>query len=146
MNHSFELPKRDPCPFCDSEAAESGWAIVDESESTFALVGPAPPTTGASLVITKRHVPTVLDLDDEEAAAVMHHIVRIARAVNAAYDPDGLNIFQNNGAVAYQSIPHLHVHVVPRFTNDGWDPTVRPERVAMATRLEIAEQIRRHLK
>ena len=71
---------------------------------------------GRLLVISKRHVPTLLDLTDDEAAAIMRDTRRAALAVTRAYKPDGLTIYQNNGVASGQEIPHVHMHVVPAIT------------------------------
>ena len=72
------------------------------------------------LVIPRRHAPTLLDLTDEELAAVMHGVRRVADALVATYDPEGLTLYQNNGAVSLQEVPHFHMHVVPRRRGSNW--------------------------
>ena len=59
----------------------------------------------------------------------MAHVVRVARAIRRAFDPDGLNVFQNNGVVGFQTVPHVHVHVLPRYAEDGWVPPPGAEEV-----------------
>ena len=78
------------------------------------LVNPTQFEHGQVLVFTRRHAPTPFDLTDDDAVAVMHTVRRVADALVRAYDPDGLNLIQNNGVIAGQAAPHFHMHVVPR--------------------------------
>ena len=104
----------DPCYFCEVIAGRSDKGIVEETELTLTLVNWAQFELGQVYVIPRRHAPTLFDLTDEEAAAVMLAACRTADALVRAYDPDGLNLIQNNGVIAGQSVPHFHMHVVPR--------------------------------
>ena len=151
----------DPCYICEIIAGRANKAIVEENEKTLTHVNGAQFELGQVLVIPRRHAPTLLDLTDEEAVAVIHAARRIADALVRAYDPDGLNLIQNNGVVAGQSVPHFHMHVVPRreFGSDwgngpphiavleGKFPT-RPEhdvKISLDRMQEIANHIRRFL-
>lgn len=122
----FELPepRRGRCPFCDNVAGretEGGvrCAVVLETDLTLTFVAPRRQHPGRLLVISKRHAPTLFDLTDEEAAAIMRDTRRAALAVTRAFKPDGLTIYQNNGVGAGHEIPHVHMHVVPRYHDDG---------------------------
>lgn len=119
-------------------------AIVEELADTLAFLNPRQYGIGALLVIPKRHAPTVLDLEASEAAAVMRHVHRLAQALSKAFDPSGLNIFQNNGVAAGQTVAHYHVHMVPRYPGDPgekifhadeFEPTPIEERLAIAQRI-----------
>ena len=140
----LELPERDPCPFCLNVAGTNPYpcAVIEDRGNTFAFVSPHQWTQGAVLVIPKRHARTILELTDEEAAGVMQCVVRMANAMNEALEIDGLNILQNNGELAYQSIPHVHFHVVPRHRGDGWRPSARPPLSPFEERQKIAQRIR----
>jgi histidine triad (HIT) family protein len=76
-------------------------------------------TPGHTLVVPKRHIRDIFELDDATGAAVISTVARVARAVRAAFAPDGLNVWQSNGAGAGQEVFHLHVHVLPRTAGDG---------------------------
>ena len=71
------------------------------------------------LVATKRHAATLLDVTPEEAGAVMQTAQRVARAVQAVFDPPGLTLLQANGREGDQTVFHFHMHVVPRHEGDG---------------------------
>jgi histidine triad (HIT) family protein len=122
--------------------------VVEELADTLAFLNPRQYGIGAMLVIPKRHAPTVLDLEAVEAAAVMRHVHRLAQAVTKAFDPTGINIFQNNGISAGQTVAHYHVHVVPRYPGDPGDKVFHAdefERTSIEERLEIAARIIPHL-
>lgn len=136
-----------PCAFCDwAESAAPTLVYVDDD--TFAGVDPRQPHEGHVLVMPRRHVENVFELDDETAAAVMSATVRVARAVRAAFEPDGLSLWQSNGPGAFQEIAHFHMHVMPRWSGDGLlriYPT-RIEDSSMDTRSLQADRIRSHLR
>ena len=103
---------------------------------------------GHVLVVTTRHAGTLLDVTEAEAESLARLIRRVARAVNEAYSPIGLNVFQNNGVVSGQSIPHYHVHMLPRYSGDQPDELFARQAIpiAMEERLRIAETIAQRLK
>lgn len=123
---AIEIPVRDPCPYCrnlrgEIEAHEERsrrFAYVERVEQAVAIVNAYQVSPGALLVMTTRHAPTVLDLDEDEAVAVARLVRRVAHAVHDALSPVGLNIYQNNGVASGQTVPHYHVHVVPRYPGD----------------------------
>ena len=122
----IEIPVRDPCPYCRNLQGETEvdeertkrFAYVERLPQAVAIVNPYQVSPGALLVMTTRHAPTVLDLDEDEALALSRLVRRVAHAVHDALSPVGLNIYQNNGVASGQTIPHYHVHVVPRYTGD----------------------------
>ena len=82
---------------------------------------------GHTLVVPKRHVVDIFALDDETGAAVMAAVARVARGVDAAFSPHGLNIWQSNRA-PWQEVLHFHVHVLPRWQGDGLMRFTPPNR------------------
>lgn len=108
-----ELPAGS-CYLCEAVGGRTEKAIVEETELTLTIVNWAQFEVGQVYVIPKRHAPTILDLTEEEAASVIQTVRRTAAALVRAYDPDGINVIQNNGVVAGQDAPHFHMHVVPR--------------------------------
>jgi histidine triad (HIT) family protein len=125
----IEVPKRDPCPFCENlmgrVAADSAqikpWAFVERLDLAAAFVNPYQQRNGAVLVVPTRHAPTVLDLTEPEAESLARMVRRVAHAIHDAFEPAGLNIYQNNGVASGQTIPRYHVHVVPRYPGDRPD-------------------------
>ncbi len=113
------LPVRDPCDLCVA-AREERWKIIEESAHTLTVINPWQFEVGQCCVITRRHVATLLDLSDEECAAVMASARRVAEALVRTYRPLGILTFQNNGVYSGQETPHFHFHVVPRQPGSDW--------------------------
>lgn len=137
-----------PCVFCRIIAGELPASLLYEDDLVIAFLDlhqEEPP--GHVLIVPRRHVPQLYDLSDNEAAALMRAAVRLGRAVQAAFQPDGLNLWQSNGAAAGQEIDHFHLHLMPRASGDGlirWQPRTPGQRLR-AELEEIAERLRRAL-
>lgn len=117
----IELPVRDPCDLCEGMAGrEQRWAVIEEGEYTLTVINPWQFEVGQCCVITRRHVATLLDLSEQECAAVMASAQRVAQALVVAYRPLGILTFQNNGVYSGQETPHFHFHVVPRQPGSDW--------------------------
>ncbi len=129
------------CVFCKIVAGQIPAQKLFEDEETIAIMDINPAQDGHCLVIAKAHHPTVFEIPPEAFAAVARSLVRVARAVNRALAPDGLNLIQANGPGAGQSVPHFHVHVLPRRLGDGlkinWEakPGDRTRIAALAERI-----------
>ena len=144
----IDVPQRDRCAFCSNIAGLNPFVVVEETADTFAFLPARQHGTGHVLVIPRRHAATIVDLDAEEAVAIMRQVHRMATAVARAYDPAGLNVFQNNGVTAGQSVPHYHVHIVPSYPGDPPGRIFRNEdfeRRPHDELMRIAERIRAHL-
>ena len=125
----IELPVNDPCVFCEGMAGrEERWAIVDEGDVTLTVINPWQFEVGQCCVITRRHVPTLLDLTDEECAAITGAAKRVAEAFVKTFEPLGILTFQNNGVYSGQEVPHFHFHVVPRQQGSEWG--IGPPQIA----------------
>ena len=120
MSAPFDMPRPALCVFCEMTAGRLDKGVVEETALTFTIVNQRQFETGQALVIPRRHAPTLLDLTDEEATAVMAATRRLAAALVAAYAPDGITVYQNNGVASLQEVPHFHMHVVPRRKQGGW--------------------------
>jgi histidine triad (HIT) family protein len=135
------------CVFCEIVRDARKCALIAEEEAALAFMDIHPANDGHCLVIPKSHHSTILDIPPEIFMAVSSLLVRVACAIQDALQPPGLSLVQANGPAANQTVPHLHVHVLPRRSDDGlllnWPRTAEgdPARIA-----EIAEQIRRHLR
>src|SRR3989344_8724642 len=93
--------------------------IVYEDADTMSFLDIRPNNPGHTLVVPKKPFRNIFDIDDETLAAVWRTARKVAKAVKDATDADGLNINTNNEATAGQVVFHYHVHVIPRFENDG---------------------------
>ncbi len=130
------------CVFCKIVAGQIPCFKLCEDGETTAFMDINPANDGHCLVVSKAHHPTVFEIQPDVFAAVARTAARVARAVNRALKPDGLNLIQANGPGAAQSVPHFHVHVLPRRLGDelkiNWEPTAG-DRAGIAA---LAEQIR----
>ena len=115
----IELPIREPCDLCVAARKET-WKIIEEGEHTLTVINPWQFEVGQCCVITRRHVPTILDLSQEECEHVLRSAKRVAEALVKAYRPLGILTFQNNGVYSGQETPHFHFHVVPRQKGSDW--------------------------
>ncbi|MGD9946177.1 MAG: HIT family protein [Burkholderiaceae bacterium] len=118
-------------------------AKVYEDELVFAFMDAGQVNDGHVIVATKAPRETLLDCTDDEAAALMRAARRIALAVQRAFAPEGITVLQANKPAGWQTVPHLHLHVLPRHTGDGVElgwPRKEPgiERLReLAARLQI---------
>ncbi len=106
------------CIFCKIVKGEIPSKKVFEDEHTLAFLDINPMSTGHTLVIPKKHAENVFEIDEKELAHV-HAIAKKIAIQRKNEGAEGVNILQTNGAVAGQSVFHLHVHVIPRKTGDG---------------------------
>lgn len=133
-------PGPDDCPFCRAAHEADPGLEIHRDHSTVALTPTNPATPGHVLVIPHRHAPDVWSLDDDEAAALARSCLRLAHAIRRALSPQGLTIIQSNGTAAGQTVPHLHIHLVPRNLGDAlgsiWPttPTHSPQQHETARR------------
>jgi histidine triad (HIT) family protein len=117
-------------------------AKVFEDEHTIAFMDAGQVNPGHVIVATRRQVETIVDLDDELAGALFRTVARVARAVEAAFRPGGITVLQANRPAGWQTVPHVHVHVLPRHAGDGVH-LVWPRREPPFERLlELAAKIR----
>lgn len=107
------------CVFCDIVAGRAPVSMIVEDEAAIAFAALRQMVPGHVLVVPRRHVETLYELQPDDGAAIMAAAVRVARAVRDAFAPDGLSLWQSNGAAAFQEVPHLHLHVQPRWSGDG---------------------------
>ena len=107
------------CVFCKIRDGEIPSLKVHEDERTLTFMDINPLTSGHCLVVTRAHAATIHEADVEDLKAAMASAQRVAVAIQEALRPDGLNLVQANGAAAFQSVPHFHLHLIPRWHNDG---------------------------
>lgn len=108
----------DDCIFCKIINGDIPSYTVYEDDVVKAFLDISQGTPGHTLVVPKKHVKDIFAYDDDLAAQVFSRIPKIARAIKAS-DPaiKGMNIVNNNGSVAYQSVFHSHIHLIPRYSD-----------------------------
>ena len=114
------------CIFCKIAAGEIPSVRVYEDDRVLAFMDINPLSEGHLLIIPKAHAATIYEITEDDFLAVMSATHKLADAVKKALNPDGINLLQLNGRAANQVVPHLHMHIVPRWSGDGltisqWD-------------------------
>lgn len=130
------------CIFCKIVAGAVPCFKLHEDAETLAFMDINPMHDGHALVIPKAHAATIFDIAPEAVAAAARTAARVAAAVNAALAPDGLNLLQANGKGAAQSVPHFHIHVLPRRLGDNLLVNWQPHPGDVTRIAAIAERIR----
>jgi histidine triad (HIT) family protein len=130
------------CLFCKIIAGEIPSQRVDEDERTVAFMDVNPATRGHALVVPRNHARNLLEIDPDDLAATVVGAQRLARRIHERLQPDGINLMNGCGAAAWQTVFHLHVHVIPRYDDDPlrlpWVPGPGdPDEIAA-----VAEQLR----
>jgi histidine triad (HIT) family protein len=130
------------CIFCKIVAGELPATVVDEDDRTISFMDINPATRGHALVVTREHVPNLLEIDGDELAATMIAAQRLARRMTERLGADGVNLLNNCGSASWQVVFHFHVHVIPRYDDDPlrlpWKPAPGdPDEIAAA-----AEELR----
>jgi len=135
------------CIFCKIVKGEIPCNQIYQDKDTIAFldISPATPRGGHTLVISKKHYETLIDVPDKELEAMTRTVKKISKALLNLYP--GLNLVQNNKKVAGQIVPHIHFHLIPRYEGDNlkigyWSTYKYKER----EELEIAERIKTLLK
>jgi histidine triad (HIT) family protein len=106
------------CIFCKILAGDLPATIVDEDERTIAFMDIAPATRGHALVIPRAHAADLLSVDEEDLQAVAVASKRLAARAKERLGADGVNLVNSCGAVAWQTVLHFHLHVIPRYDGD----------------------------
>jgi histidine triad (HIT) family protein len=118
---NFPMPVMEPCYFCElAQRRVDGWKLLVEDLLTTTVLNGRQYERGQTIVFPRRHAATLLDLTSQEAAAVMLAAKRVGAAITRALAPEALLLYQNNGMLAGQEVPHFHLHVVPRTAGSDW--------------------------
>jgi len=107
------------CIFCKIRDGQVPSLKIFEDERTLAFMDINPLNSGHCLVITKTHAATLFEAEVADLQAAIATAQRVGLAIRDGLKPDGLNLLQANGAAAFQSVPHFHLHLIPRRNNDG---------------------------
>jgi histidine triad (HIT) family protein len=126
----------DDCIFCKIISRKASAVVVFEDEHSLAFLDIHPLNPGHTLVIPKKHFPSMVEMPPEEVGRVFESVAKVMHGVKKASKADGINIGQSNGRAASQEIFHMHVHVIPRYLHEL--PQGFPERkTASVDQLEI---------
>ena len=107
-----------PCPFCTLPPER----IIDSNDLALVIRDGYPVSPGHTLVIPKRHIGSWFETTPEEQSAMLNLLERAKVVLETEFKPDGYNIGINDGPTAGQTVPHLHMHLIPRYKGDLTDP------------------------
>jgi diadenosine tetraphosphate (Ap4A) HIT family hydrolase len=115
---SMTSPDSKPCPFCNLDANR----ILAEDELTVVYRDGFPVSLGHAVIIPRRHFATLFEATEAEQAALLKALAQAKTTIDHHHQPDGYNIGINHGAAGGQTVPHLHIHLIPRYRGDKEDP------------------------
>jgi len=113
--------------------------IIYEDDLVIAFLDISQATLGHTLVITKREYENIFELDDKISAHLYKVVVKLSKAINKAFNPSGLNILNNNGQVAGQTVFHYHIHIIPRYNESDVNFTLT-NNYGLATQEELEKR------
>ena len=137
----------DDCIFCQIVSGAAPASFVYQDDAVVVFMDIQPITRGHMLVVPRGHFELLKDVDEVTAARAFEVAHKIAKVVPGALGAGGLNLFVADGAVAFQDVPHFHVHIIPRYDGDGFGltfpptygtPPAREELEALAATLRFA--------
>lgn len=135
--------KKEDCIFCKIAAGEIPSKTLYEDGQFRVILDLGPATKGHALILPKEHAANLYELPEETTAEAMKLAKRMAVLLRDKLHCDGLNLIQNNGEVAGQTVSHFHLHLIPRYQEDGqkinWVPSNPTQEELEAVRKEIAE-------
>jgi histidine triad (HIT) family protein len=134
------------CIFCSIIAGQEPSVNVYRDHSFLVLMDKYPINPGHTLVMPIRHYETLLQMPSAEVGKLYSLVPAIAKAIVSAVKADGFNVGQNNGIAANQIVPHVHVHIVPRFHDDSPDGKWPARRVSsQEDLLNVAHKIKQKI-
>ena len=135
--------RKDDCIFCKIANGEIPSRTLYEDEMFRVILDLAPATKGHALILPKDHAANLYELPEETASKVLVVAKKVAIQMKEKLACDGLNLVQNNGEVAGQTVHHFHLHMIPRYVNDGqviaWEPGAPTSEELEAIRQQIVE-------
>jgi len=136
---------QDTCIFCKIAAGEIPAKTIYEDAQFRAILDLGPATKGHTLILPKNHSANLFELPDEEAAAVMKLAKKLGTKMQKVLKCDGLNLVQNNGEAAGQTVNHFHLHIIPRKNGDDALPLWKPGKSDPDEQKKLAVEIAAHV-
>jgi histidine triad (HIT) family protein len=133
---------KDDCIFCKLANGVIPTNSLYEDDTVRVIFDASPASKGHVLIIPKQHFDNVYSLDDETAAHIFQVAVKVAGALKDALNLEGLNIVQNNGEIAGQTVFHFHMHIIPRYKGDTVNVGWKPGKIDDATVEEIQRLVK----
>ncbi len=133
--------KKDDCIFCKIANGEISSKALYEDEDFRVILDLGPATKGHALILPKEHAANLYELPDELAAKTLVLAKKMATIMTEKLQCDGFNLVQNNGEAAGQTVQHFHMHLIPRYENDGQKINWIPGEPSQEELEEIKKQI-----
>jgi len=134
------------CIFCKIINGEIPCYKIYEDDNILAFLDISPVNKGHALVIPKKHYETILEISEDDLCRTLLVVKKLSGAIMTAMNANGLNISINNYKAAGQLVPHLHVHIIPRFSKDGLKFDWPAKKIKEREFKEIADKIKKVLK
>ncbi len=132
------------CIFCDIVDGKRMGHVLYEDDYHIAFLDKYPIDVGHSLIIPRKHHEKITDMDSKDVGNIFAIVPKIAKAILDATDADAFSVGQNNGKAAKQIVPHVHIHIIPRYNGKGTIWTKR--QISNEDELiELAKKIRSFL-
>ncbi|MDY3110447.1 MAG: HIT family protein [Lachnospiraceae bacterium] len=132
---------KDDCIFCKIAAGEVPSKTIYEDEKYRVILDLGPATRGHALILPKNHYANLFELPEEDAKEVICLAKKMATIMKDKLGCDGFNLVQNNGEAAGQTVFHFHMHLIPRYENDGQEIGWKPGSPSQDELEEIKKQI-----
>ena len=129
------------CIFCKIANGEIPSKTIYEDEDYRVILDLGPATRGHALILPKQHYQNLFELPEEKASGVFVLAKKLATQMKENLEADGFNIVQNNGIEAGQTVFHFHMHLIPRYKNDGQNINWKPLEKSTEELEEIRKQI-----
>ena len=136
---------KDDCIFCKIAKGEIPSATIYETSEFKVMLDVAPANKGHALIIPKEHFDNIFEIDGETAGKLFSLATVVARAIKEETDCDGMNIVQNNGEVAGQTVNHFHLHLIPRHKDDGINLTWKQNETKPEEQEALAKAIKKRI-
>lgn len=133
--------KDENCIFCKLANGDIPTEAIYEDELVKVIFDVNPASKGHALILAKNHAANIFELDEDTAKRVFVVAKKVATAMKETFKCDGVNILQNNGEIAGQTVFHFHTHVIPRYENDGVTIEWEPGKVSSEEILEMKKQL-----
>ncbi len=131
----------DNCIFCKIVSGDIPSSAIYEDEDFKAIMDISPASRGHVIILSKKHFDNLFELEDDVARKVLIVARRIAVAMKEELSCDGINLLQNNGEAAGQSVFHIHFHLIPRYKDDKLHLTWTPGKYEDGEAAELAKKI-----
>lgn len=133
---------KDDCIFCKLANGVFPTNSIYEDDTFNVILDASPANPGHALILPKEHFQDIFEIDEETLGKAMQLAKKIATRQTEVLKCDGVNVIQNNKEAAGQSVPHYHLHVIPRFVNDGQKMLWQPHEAVDEKQKEICEKLK----